>query len=433
MCLDDFVLKMKQGESVEFRLNNSSKIALACPMKVDKDIMLVNFLDKRSLKPVWNKENGATLMGDLLISSNQNKVLYLNNGVEIRGLVYRLCADSESNYAVENIWDVNEKIKDIICSYQGDNAVLKENEKYLKFKDVHNIKYFDETGWLLGETEFLKISPVVMIGLGINNFAYAQGKFLMRNDLKIENILGYMKFGLEYLRYTPEVRDYDVELYKSLFERYMNVKAHVSEFLEDEIIARLSESGKQSVYVNGKNIKEFEIQRMEHKIYDYKNKRDINFEDINTLQYKGKEIFNREKELKRLESDVFQAGIKGMIQWIRQKDNYNKFMLDLDYESVGDLVYTKQGHFGVVIEENTVCLDNGKKIQIEDECDEDKNMGLYKIVWRKELNKWKDYVDVVIKECELNRGLKAVKEFITDNYCNEQFKVRIIEDKLKRG
>ena len=79
MCLDDFVLKMKQGESVEFRLNNSSKIALACPMKVDKDIMLVNFLDKRSLKPVWNKENGATLMGDLLISSNQNKVLYLNN------------------------------------------------------------------------------------------------------------------------------------------------------------------------------------------------------------------------------------------------------------------------------------------------------------------------------------------------------------------
>lgn len=425
MCLDDFVLKMKQGESVEVRLSNN-RLALACPMKVDKDIILVNFLNKRSLKPISEKKDGV-LIGDLLISCNQNKILYLNNHFEIRNLINQI---ANENYSVEDVWNINYTVKDIICSYQGDLAAAKEEQKYFRFRDIHNIKYFDELGWISGDYESLKIPPVVVLSLGINNFAYLQGMFLMRNDLKMENILGYMRYGFEYLKYVPEARNYDIELYKRLYEQYLNVKDYKNEFLEHEIVSRLSEDGKQSVYINGKNMGDFEIKRMEHKVCERKNGRNIQFADINTLRYKGEEIFNKEKELKRLESDEFQAGIKGIIQWIRKKNNYKRFELDLDYESEGDLVYTKQGHFGVVIKRNTVCLDNGRKINIENTMNEDINLGLYEALWKEILSKWKDEVDVLLKEHELNRDLKTIRDFIIENYCKEQ--VKTLEDTRNR-
>jgi len=106
---------------------------------------------------------------------------------------------------------------------------------------------------------------------------------------------------------------------------------------------------------------------------------EVDSDEILKVKYRNKEIYDRQEAIQRLCSSDFQAGIKELANYIKQEyklSTYNKDFYDsLSSDSkvnymisdaiCGDLVFVHT-HFGLILGEEKVFLDNGKIEKLKD-------------------------------------------------------------------
>ena len=181
-----------------------------------------------------------------------------------------------------------------------------------------------------------------------------------------------------------------------MVKNYSNIKDNVDELIEGEIKSAVE--GKASVYVNDMQFKEVYcyLSSGEHAgvirgKHDY---RGTLLSEVETLKYGRKEIFNRKEAVERLSSSEFQAGINGLIFFVRNHfERYDTNGIKQEEIKNGDLIYTKNKHFGIV-QKGKIYLDNGKQESL-------------------------DQAVICIKENELNKGLKVMRDYIKSGRIKE--------------
>lgn len=377
--LDGFMLRMKQGET--FKLEGT-------------EFFPVSVMD--NVKAVYRKGYGRqydVLEGDLigLLDCRNNRLIVGSFYIDkLEMLLPEFNKDykddtPESRKKVKELYNITfmseifEEVNKLICRYKSDRACENVENKRLIVKDM-DLDY---------KKEYDNIQKLAM---GINNYLYISFK-RMENSEIYPHVLGYMERDLEYLHdlvfNNSEVNKetWKLEQYLSLVKTYSNIKGDVNRLIETEIKSAVD--GKNSVYVNDKQFKDIYcyLSSNEHEgEIRVRSGKSVPLSKVETLKYSKKEIFNREKAAKRIESPEFQAGINGLIVFVRNHfDRYGKG-LETDAE-IGDLVFTDTGHFGIVTSKDRITLDDGRQENIA-------------------------AGNIFIKGKEMNKGLAEIKRFI---------------------
>jgi len=405
MTVEEFILKMKQGESVLVDERNICKIKvrnLLCPLYLDKDTIVVSYIEtggdkirqfEKSRVGIINKKSdylyvfdiGDTHYLDSKMDDDDFKKLFsinLNNDIE----------ELESNH-IRLMSQQKEFVYSILATLRGERAA-KDNPQCLSHKVVND-------NW--------DNSSILGVALGVNNFVYRYENMNREN----ENIfvLGFLKEGYDFLKkYETDYNIHIVHQYESLCEKYKDVKNNVEYFIGKEIKRCMKD--KSSVYIettDGKRKGKINKCNKESSLYFDSNQvigsfegqkswevLSINCKDIQSLLFRNKEIFNREKELERLTGNEFQNGINSMIEFLNQGDNYKRFNnIKKEDLGLGDLVYTNSEHFGIAIGQDEVYLDDGNTCNISECC-------------------------ISVTEKEMTNDLKIMADCIMQDYTRER-------------
>lgn len=404
--LGDFILKLKQGKMVKLA-NKKDDYYFTLPISDN-----IKILYRKHSYYIYGSftidKLGENFCG--LLDCENNKLL-----LEKHECDYMIGNSSQSE--ITHLDTVMKQVDELLCRYQSDKYCELLEDKSLVKKDL-SLNYREE------------YSDIQKLAMGINNFLYISLKRLREDPYNSEKqtelmscVMGYLEEGLDYLknvvntyiahlysskgsRYIHPIEEID-QKYSKLYKQYTNIKDNIDKFVKQEILKVLED--KSSVWINDNKFNDFSI--TESTIWMYGNRTtsynriEIPYQDINTIKYKDKEIFNRGKVIERLSSSEYQAGIDSLIEFVSNNfDRYNSESLNLKNVNAGNLIYSKNGHFGVVIAKDKIYLDNGVQADIND-------------------------INICFKDEELDEGLKQMKKFISREYNNELQKVIVKNQK----
>lgn len=372
--LDGFLMKMKQGDI--FKIGTTTLFSVPASENI-REIYAKGF-DTSQYDRITGRLFGV-------LDCKNNRFMVENYDLDklsllLPGFKKEYAHDSpESRKVVKELYNITflnevfEEINNLMCRLKSDKVCANIENKRLIVKDL-NLDFSAE------------YDDIQKLAMGINNHIYLSFKRLEDREI-YKHTLKYLENDLDYLRELidkEKVEDWRQKPYLDLVKIYSNIKGNVDKLIETEIKSAIK--GKNSVYVNDRQFKE---------VYCYLSSEahtgairgkygEEKLNSVETIKYGKKEIFNREKAVERLSSAEFQAGINGLIIFVRNHfDRYNQSNLDIQN---GDLVYTKNGHFGIV-NKGKINLDDGKQEGIE-------------------------ATVICIKDNELNKGLRVMKEYM---------------------
>lgn len=426
MTWDDFILKMRQGEAInisEKRNDISSygeRIIYSIPINQSVKIVYNNRLDGRF------DSNNNEFFG--IVDCNNNKLFLedcscLRNSEEYKKYkaLYLDLIDLENSQNIESYETLKNEVLDYAVHMGIDDFIigLDENEKNMLNKDIvfNDLKEY---------------SDIQILGMGLNNYlCYKLLSEIYKSERKYGDqwtnsklVITYLDKGIDglkelYANYrddfecwsSPSIGRWKNE-YIELCDKYKNIDKNYVDFLHN-IIKEVSKD-KNTVTMNGEKVKNFSVNDS-YKIIKYQDSSckswetcDCKPEDVETLEYRGKEIYNRDKVLSYIQSPEYQAGINELIEYVR--NDFNKYnetkqkVSELNW-SAGDLVYTQDGNFGVVVGTNKVYLDNG----ILKNIDPDKSMS-------------DNSINIFVSKSEFNKGLSQIQSLVGREYFNKNVK-----------
>lgn len=312
---------------------------------------------------------------------------------------------------VEDLEDIINVVNNLLISLKCDDFMNKNKDQYSACKELK----------LNDKTEY---DDIQLIGMGVNNYIrYHLLKKINSTEYdryRCFSVATYLNGGLEQLKqlkylqtdyhwdFTREVTSC-MDSYKRLSEKYSGTsETMVNQSLKRELAEAVKDKG--TVTLDGEKIKVFSIDDWSSNYnnfcyYDSKKEyKSIDVKDVNLLEYRGKVIYNGQKELKRLMSVEYQKGIRGLIEYTQ--DHFEDYGRDKELTG-GDLIYTKNGHFGIVTGKDDVYLDNGQAVKIDD-----------------------IPVSASFQESELNPGLGQVRKYLYKEYNYElEQKVQSLRDR----
>lgn len=413
--LDDFILKLKQGKMVNIA-NGIIDHFFTLPISDTVKMIYCGF----EYSGLYDDLSGHQFCGVLDCKSNklflyEDRCYQVVNSLNPQIKAEEFYSDplkaiKKAGYdnKVVDFNTVIEQIDEILCRYQSDKDCESLEDKSLVKKDL-SLDY---------EKEYDNIQKLAM---GINNFLYISLERLREGESENENMLmscvmGYLEEGLDYLKNVDTAKLYNYrekdrnsysiisleevnEKHSELYKQYTDIKGNMDEIIKQEIVKALKDKG--SVWINDNKFNDFSVDESTIWMYDNRtsyNKIEIPYQDINTIRYKGKEIFNRENVVERLSNPEYQAGIDSLIEFVSNNfDRYNNEGLDPEDIHAGNLVYSKDGHFGVMTAKDKVYLDNDIQADISN-------------------------INICFKDNELDNGLAQVKNMVVTKYNNDMKK-----------
>lgn len=415
---DDFILKMRQGEMIQNAGNDhyigGYYAAFYC-VPVNQSTKLVYY---------GNPGKQSDLFGILDCNNND---FYLMKDMES---VLKLMGNVD-HPSLKKLEDLRRKVLDLVISDKTDNFIkaLRANGEQVILNNNVPIEFC--------EGNFGNFSVAIVqeglqyVAMGLNNYVrYRLMDSLYKDDendlnmiLAIAIYLDTGILGLQKLNFKEWNREFGyIETIKKNYDdlcdsylHYTNYHRNIYPILEHELREAIKDKG--TVTINGEKVRDCKIDGS-NLLFKNEGRREIPINDVMNVTYRGKEIYNRDKILEPIRTVEFQEGLNDLVKLAY--DNFKKYngkIKPKDYDeykknwSVGDLIYTIGGEFGIII---------GGGIAIENEKEEGCLFYLYN---GKKHGVAVNYIDFLLKEPEMNNGLRQIKKYIIDKFNKEQRKI----------
>ena len=362
MNLDEFILKMRHGEAVEL-IDDVGNPQVYQSVSLSKDIKAVCINSPECMREDYLALviNNKLVLNDTYDQNKHTLDLFKFLGYEVeRGTEIRSLIDSEDR--IEDIYKYWDEMNALYARIQADRVVeaFGNNAFIGKEMDVdYNIDY----------------DYIQLIAMGINNYVYKEIMNNIDGYWKKEAVVGYIERGTDYLK-EFRIRDFEqlnqraldsaVFNYESLYHKYMEPEQKTEEVFNEYLYREIQRvfNHQKAIYYQREGTKEY--QYLEAPSYQELYYNGVSFHDILSIKNpNGEEIYNKNKEWKRLCSSGVPFAVADLIKLINE--NFDRYKNEEETKNIqrGDMVYLSSGHFGIVMDEENIMLDNGRKIDLD--------------------------------------------------------------------
>lgn len=416
MKVDEFILRMKQGDSAELgeyvyfghKVNDS-----------------VNVVYRRKKDSIF----GVTAEG--YVEQGRDTYVYKYKG-DVECLYNNLKFEDAKDYdLIESDYNIRKMLADLISDRIGEICVERYGE--VKTPDIFTDRNLQSGSLYINQKEGIlecakDSKEVVSDAVVVRRMnAYFIGYEISYIDSGFEAVDMAAKEYIHDERLTES--DYEAIIYghEAIKDFFLNPDKHLSEWLGMEINSAVGdkrgikceyidyETGEKQSCLFINKIREDRVGYIEGEAKVGRKRKTENkwvrFVDIDRLFYYEACIYDKQREADRIKSSVFKAGLSGLIEAVKRtgindKEWYGKNRIEDMRE--GSLVYLSDiGHFGIVVyqdvsehamEKNAgtlgLVLDDGNRMRVTGD-----NLDSF-----------------MIRDREMNQGLEEMKEHIECKY-----------------